>query len=129
VNLFEESIENIRQETGWTPADSSRAGGVRFELADGPDLELFAPDGRQLFMQAALPGPGENPEEAAETMARLAAGAALTRASILSFSGRGFSLHRALDLKGSGPDGILAALQAFLNDWDWWRSNTGVVRL
>jgi len=125
LSRFEDAIAVLTAETGWEPIPSDRPGGVRFELEDGPDLELFAPDGRHLFFQALLAeaGPDENPEHAAEALARQAAATALKRASILSFDGRTFHLHLALDLKEAGPGKILAGAKAFLNDWDWWRLN------
>jgi hypothetical protein len=96
---------------------------VSFELEGGPDLEIFSPDDRRLFFSALLAAQdaAEGPEEQAAGLGRLAAAAARRRASVLSFDGRGFNLHLALDLKEASQEKIVTACRAFLNDWDWWR--------
>jgi hypothetical protein len=98
---------------------------VRFELEGGPDLEIFSPDGRRLFLWADLETlpPGEAPEARAATLAGLAAAAARRRASILSFDGQVFSLHREANLRAAEPTAIPVQARALLNDWDWWRQN------
>lgn len=109
--------------TGWPPPAARPGGGASFELEGGPNLEIFSPDDRRLFFSALLaaPAPGEGPEDQAAGLGRLAAAAARRRASVLSFDGRGFNLHLALDLKEAGPENIVKTCRAILNDWDWWQ--------
>ncbi|MDR2934634.1 MAG: CesT family type III secretion system chaperone [Candidatus Adiutrix sp.] len=126
MSRFDAAIEALVAATGWPPPAARPGGGVRFELEGGPDLEIFSPDDRRLFFSARLAAlaPGEDPEEKAAGLAKAAAAAAKRRAAILSFDGRSFNLHLALDLKEAGPERIAESCQALLNDWDWWPKMT-----
>ncbi|MDR0379894.1 MAG: hypothetical protein LBI62_08150 [Candidatus Accumulibacter sp.] len=121
---FEAAVAAICAESGWTPAESPNdARQVHFTL---PEMEftLSAPDDRYLrFLHLLAVAPDETPSTMARALAHMAAAAAHSRKTILSFHKDAFYLHLIVDLATTRPEEIPVICQAFLNDCDWWRQN------
>ena len=128
MRRFDAAIAALEAETGWQavrPVRGSEAA-ARFELADFA-FECRSPDDKHFFFLFSIHAlaPGETPEAKARGYARMAAAAACSRRSILSFAKdeNAFCLHLAVNLAETDAEDIPGLCREFLNDCDWWRQN------
>ncbi|UQZ90981.1 hypothetical protein C4J81_17870 [Deltaproteobacteria bacterium Smac51] len=116
-------VKIISRESGWREKQPEADGRVRYDLENGPVLEIFTPDHQSavfLSTVAQLP-PTADTDEACRGMARLASAVFSRRRSVLSYRDGVFSLHQSASLKDTPDSHWPEICASFLDDCDWWR--------
>lgn len=111
---------------GWQPVQPDSNGHYIFSFSNGPDMELFSPDGKNCILTGQITQiPNDRQEKARflSEFARRAVAAMQTSPSVVSLNEKEniVCLHRIFPIVSLSSYEAPEIVEDFLNDLSWWQ--------